>query len=190
MHLQYLLQVPDRRPDVHRPALLTKLLQTALSRYHPPHQVLHALYCTAQYLLSTVSCTLHSEQLHIAHYKMHTPPGQLPNVWRRWWGNTTLTAAIQTTSPSKKENYSPSSPRWLKWMQQIQMLFLDKSTFPHVDISTFLMWTNPLLKLGQIRFCGQIDCVQDEEQWWTARNSLGQTGSIPVPYVAKVHKTL
>ena len=27
---------------------------------------------------------------------------------------------------------------------------------------------------------------QDEEQWWTARNSLGQTGSIPVPYVAKV----
>jgi len=27
---------------------------------------------------------------------------------------------------------------------------------------------------------------KDEEQWWTARNSLGQTGSIPVPYVAKV----
>jgi len=26
---------------------------------------------------------------------------------------------------------------------------------------------------------------KDEEQWWTARNSLGQTGSIPVPYVAK-----
>jgi len=27
---------------------------------------------------------------------------------------------------------------------------------------------------------------KDEEQWWTARNSLGQTGSIPVPYVAKM----
>jgi len=29
---------------------------------------------------------------------------------------------------------------------------------------------------------------KDEEQWWTARNSLGQTGSIPVPYVAKVEE--
>ena len=29
---------------------------------------------------------------------------------------------------------------------------------------------------------------KDEEQWWTARNSLGQTGSIPVPYVAKVNQ--
>ncbi|EEC13132.1 adaptor protein Crk, putative, partial [Ixodes scapularis] len=27
---------------------------------------------------------------------------------------------------------------------------------------------------------------KDEEQWWTARNSLGQTGSIPVPYVERV----
>ncbi len=27
---------------------------------------------------------------------------------------------------------------------------------------------------------------KDEENWWTARNALGQTGSIPVPYVAKV----
>jgi len=27
---------------------------------------------------------------------------------------------------------------------------------------------------------------KDEEQWWTARNSLGQVGSIPVPYVQKV----
>ena len=27
---------------------------------------------------------------------------------------------------------------------------------------------------------------KDEEQWWTARNALGQTGSIPVPYIAKV----
>ncbi|XP_076307528.1 adapter molecule Crk-like [Tachypleus tridentatus] len=26
---------------------------------------------------------------------------------------------------------------------------------------------------------------KDEEQWWTARNSFGQTGSIPVPYVEK-----
>lgn len=26
---------------------------------------------------------------------------------------------------------------------------------------------------------------KDEDQWWTARNSLGQTGSIPVPYVVK-----
>lgn len=26
---------------------------------------------------------------------------------------------------------------------------------------------------------------KDEEQWWTAMNSLGQTGSIPVPYVQK-----
>ena len=30
---------------------------------------------------------------------------------------------------------------------------------------------------------------KDEEQWWTAMNSLGQTGSIPVPYVQKVRKT-
>ncbi|XP_023336784.1 adapter molecule Crk isoform X2 [Eurytemora carolleeae] len=29
---------------------------------------------------------------------------------------------------------------------------------------------------------------KDEEQWWTARNSLGQTGSIPVPYVTKVNE--
>lgn len=27
---------------------------------------------------------------------------------------------------------------------------------------------------------------KDEEQWWTARNSLGQTGQIPVPYVELV----
>ena len=27
---------------------------------------------------------------------------------------------------------------------------------------------------------------KDEEQWWTARNSIGQTGSIPVPYICKV----
>ena len=27
---------------------------------------------------------------------------------------------------------------------------------------------------------------KDEEQWWTARNSLGQTGSIPVPYITLV----
>lgn len=26
---------------------------------------------------------------------------------------------------------------------------------------------------------------KDEEQWWTARNSLGHTGQIPVPYVQK-----
>ena len=29
---------------------------------------------------------------------------------------------------------------------------------------------------------------KDEEQWWTARNALGQTGSIPVPYIAKVRR--
>ena len=29
---------------------------------------------------------------------------------------------------------------------------------------------------------------KDEEQWWTARNSLGQTGSIPVPYVVRVKR--
>ncbi|XP_050023708.1 adapter molecule Crk [Dermacentor andersoni] len=27
---------------------------------------------------------------------------------------------------------------------------------------------------------------KDEDQWWTARNSLGHTGSIPVPYVEKI----
>lgn len=27
---------------------------------------------------------------------------------------------------------------------------------------------------------------KDEDQWWTARNSLGQTGQIPVPYVELV----
>lgn len=26
---------------------------------------------------------------------------------------------------------------------------------------------------------------KDEEQWWSARNSLGQTGLVPVPYVQK-----
>jgi len=31
---------------------------------------------------------------------------------------------------------------------------------------------------------------KDEEQWWTARNSLGQVGSIPVPYVQKVGNLL
>ncbi|XP_067143758.1 adapter molecule Crk-like [Centruroides vittatus] len=28
--------------------------------------------------------------------------------------------------------------------------------------------------------------TKDEEQWWTGRNHLGQTGSIPVPYVEKI----
>ncbi|CAH0599034.1 unnamed protein product [Chrysodeixis includens] len=27
---------------------------------------------------------------------------------------------------------------------------------------------------------------RDEEQWWTARNALGRTGSIPVPYVQRI----
>lgn len=27
--------------------------------------------------------------------------------------------------------------------------------------------------------------TKDEEQWWTARNALGMTGQIPVPYVQK-----
>lgn len=27
---------------------------------------------------------------------------------------------------------------------------------------------------------------KDEEQWWTARNSLNQIGSIPVPYVETI----
>ena len=31
---------------------------------------------------------------------------------------------------------------------------------------------------------------KDEEQWWTARNSLGQTGSVPVPYIVKVRGIL
>ena len=56
--------------------------------------------------------------------------------------------------------------------------------FSNVNKSTFHIWTNHLCS------CGPILCVQDEEQWWTARNSLGQTGSIPVPYVAKVNSTL
>jgi len=30
---------------------------------------------------------------------------------------------------------------------------------------------------------------KDEEQWWTARNSLGQTGSIPVPYITVIEKS-
>ncbi|XP_043224267.1 adapter molecule Crk-like [Amphibalanus amphitrite] len=30
---------------------------------------------------------------------------------------------------------------------------------------------------------------KDEEQWWTARNSVGNTGSIPVPYVQKYEET-
>lgn len=34
-------------------------------------------------------------------------------------------------------------------------------------------------KKGEILFIVN----KDEEQWWTARNSLGQTGQIPVPYV-------
>lgn len=28
--------------------------------------------------------------------------------------------------------------------------------------------------------------AKDEDQWWTAKNSLGQTGSIPVPYVERL----
>jgi len=27
---------------------------------------------------------------------------------------------------------------------------------------------------------------KDEENWWTARNSQGKIGSIPVPYICKV----
>lgn len=34
-------------------------------------------------------------------------------------------------------------------------------------------------KKGEILFIVN----KDEEQWWTARNQLGQTGQIPVPYV-------
>lgn len=35
---------------------------------------------------------------------------------------------------------------------------------------------------------GEILCVlnKDEDQWWTARNTQGQVGQIPVPYVQKV----
>ena len=29
---------------------------------------------------------------------------------------------------------------------------------------------------------------KDEEQWWTAKNSQGQVGSIPVPYIQKVRR--
>lgn len=29
--------------------------------------------------------------------------------------------------------------------------------------------------------------IKDEEQWWTAKNIMGQMGSIPVPYVQKVY---
>ncbi|CAG0913478.1 unnamed protein product [Notodromas monacha] len=32
--------------------------------------------------------------------------------------------------------------------------------------------------------------TKDEEQWWTARNSIGQRGSIPVPYVQKVNDSM
>lgn len=32
-----------------------------------------------------------------------------------------------------------------------------------------------------------LDIVsKDEELWWTARNALGKTGSIPVPYIEPV----
>jgi len=31
---------------------------------------------------------------------------------------------------------------------------------------------------------------KDEEQWWTAKNSFGQSGSIPVPYLDQVTKKL
>lgn len=34
-------------------------------------------------------------------------------------------------------------------------------------------------KKGEILFIVN----KDEEQWWTARNLMGQTGQIPVPYV-------
>ncbi|XP_013784079.1 adapter molecule Crk-like isoform X1 [Limulus polyphemus] len=30
---------------------------------------------------------------------------------------------------------------------------------------------------------------KDEEQWWTAKNSVGQKGSIPVPYVEKIDES-
>lgn len=30
---------------------------------------------------------------------------------------------------------------------------------------------------------------KDEDQWWTAKNALGHTGQIPVPYVEKVKIT-
>ena len=42
-------------------------------------------------------------------------------------------------------------------------------------------------------FClGEILTIisKDEEQWWTARNSLGQTGSVPVPYVQKYEEDI
>jgi hypothetical protein len=31
-----------------------------------------------------------------------------------------------------------------------------------------------------------VYCELIEDQWWTARNSLGQTGQIPVPYIELV----
>lgn len=31
---------------------------------------------------------------------------------------------------------------------------------------------------------------KDEDQWWTARNSLGQSGQIPVPYVELVSQSV
>ncbi|GIX68038.1 adapter molecule Crk [Caerostris extrusa] len=55
--------------------------------------------------------------------------------------------------------------------------------------------TTPLIrpapkKLEKVKakydFEGSVIISKDEDQWWTAKNSLGQTGSIPVPYIEKL----
>jgi hypothetical protein len=57
-------------------------------------------------------------------------------------------------------------------------------------LSTFVLYTQDQDDLPFKK--GEVLTVlsKDEEQWWTARNSLGQVGSIPVPYVQKVRNSL
>ena len=61
------------------------------------------------------------------------------------------------------------------WSISVEMRAIINDRFPLKWLSSFVLNDNH---------------HQDEEQWWTARNSLGQTGSIPVPYVAKVRRQL
>lgn len=68
---------------------------------------------------------------------------------------------------------------------------LSKKIMSHITEPNqiLIIWFCPFKDPDDLPFRkGEILTIisKDEENWWTARNIQGQTGSIPVPYVSKV----
>ena len=89
-----------------------------------------------------------------------------------------------TSNPAcSKTNREGSRPVWLWW--QCELFIVIAIMIVH----WWLIWLFLIQDPDDLPFKkGELLTIisKDEEQWWTARNSLGQTGSIPVPYITKV----